>query len=199
MAPAADLLVGKVLTDRGTGTDSTILAGLDWALAHRCQVVSMSLGADVRDVSTVYHVVGRRALTAGTLIVAAAGNSASRSFGEPGFVGAPANSPSIMAVAAVDPALRVAEFSGRSHLMVGGKVDIAAPGVDVFSAWRMPARYHTLSGTSMAAPHVAGIAALWSQVTGATGTTLWSTLRRAARRLHLPLNDVGAGLVQAPR
>jgi hypothetical protein len=198
VAPAADILVGKVLSDRGYGTDTSVLAGINWAVANRCQVISMSLGADARDVSPAYETVGRRALAAGTLVVAAAGNNASRAFGENGYVSTPANSPSIMAVAAVDPRLAVAEFSARSNPVVGGKVDLAAPGVDVYSSWTLPRRYHIVSGTSMAAPHVAGLAALWSQATGATGTALWSTLRRAARRLHLPPADTGAGLAQAP-
>jgi subtilisin len=199
VAPAAEIMVGKVLSDRGSGTDTTVLAGMSWAIANGCRVISMSLGAEVRDVSPAYETAGRRALAAGTLIVAAAGNNASRDFGEDGFVGIPANSPSIMAVGALDPRLRVAEFSARSNPVVGGRVNITAPGLDVYSSWPQPRRYHVMSGTSMAAPHVAGLAALWSQATGATGTTLWSTLRRSARRLHLPPADVGAGLAQAPQ
>lgn len=191
--------MGKVLSNQGSGSDTSILAGMNWAIANGCRVISMSLGADVRTVSAAYEAVGRRALAAGTLIVAAAGNNARRSLGNTGFVGIPANSPSIMAVGAVDSRLRIAEFSARSNPVVGGQVDIAAPGVAVYSSWPMPQRYHTISGTSMATPHVAGIAALWSQSTGATGPTLWSALVRAATRLRLPSVDVGAGLAQAPQ
>jgi subtilisin family serine protease len=158
----------------------------------------MSLGADVDEVSTVYETVGRRALAAGTLVIAAAGNNADREAGDPGFVGIPANSPSIMAVGAVDQALDVAPFSARSSGRLGGQVDVAGPGVDVYSSWPMPERYNTISGTSMATPHVAGIAALWAQRTGARGEALWGALVRGAARLPLPSDDAGAGLVQAP-
>jgi subtilisin family serine protease len=198
IAADAEIFAGKVLSNQGSGTDTNILAGMSWAIANGCRVISMSLGANIRTVSTAYETVGRRALAAGTLIVAAAGNNASRRLGNPGFVGVPANSPSIMAVAAVDSQMGIADFSARSNPRAGGQVDIAAPGVAVYSTWPMPTRYNTISGTSMATPHVAGIAALWSEATGATGAALWADVSKAALRLSIPSVDVGVGLVQAP-
>ncbi len=203
VAHGADLFVGKVLklnplTGRATGPESGILAGMEWALANGCHVISMSLGVDIRRALPQYELIGRRALAAGALIIAAAGNNAKRSLANPGFVGAPANSPSIMAVAAVDNRLRVANFSAQSNPVDGGNIDIAGPGVAVHSSWPMATRYRAIDGTSMATPHVAGIAALWCKATGETGGALWSTLVRNARRLDLPTVDVGAGLVQAP-
>ncbi len=198
IASEARILVGKVLSNAGSGNDAGVLAGISWAIASGARVISMSLGADVNEVSPVYETVGRRALAAGALIVAAAGNNADRSAGDPGFVGVPANSPSILAVGAVDRALAVANFSARSSGLPGGQVDIVGPGVEVYSSWPRPERYNTISGTSMATPHVAGIAALWSQRTGATGESLWAQLVRGAGRLLLPSEDVGAGLVRAP-
>jgi subtilisin family serine protease len=191
--------IGKVLSDQGRGADGSILAGIDWAVGNKCAVISMSLGADVPTTTVAYEAAGQRALNAGSLIVAAAGNNANRSSGNLGFVGRPANSRSFMSVAAVDSSLKIANFSARdTALAAGTAVDIAGPGVAVYSTWLMPARYNTISGTSMATPHVAGIAALWAEATGARGAALWQRLIVNARSLGAPVVDVGRGLVQAP-
>ncbi len=195
----AEVFVGKVLSDEGSGTDAEILAGIAWAVRNRCQVISMSLGADTPEPSPAYTAAGRRALDRGSLIVAAAGNNADRRSGDVGFVGAPANSPDVLAVGALDRALAVAEFSARSTAVPGGQVDLAGPGVDVYSSWPMPVRYNTISGTSMATPHVAGLAALWAEETGYRGRDLWWALTRASRRLTAPSADVGGGMPIAPR
>ncbi|MGY1680970.1 S8 family serine peptidase [Geodermatophilus sp. SYSU D01176] len=138
VASDAEVLVAKVLSDEGSGTDAEILAGIAWAVRNGCQVVSMSLGADTPEPSPAYTAAGRRALGQGSLIVAAAGNNADRHAGDVGFVGVPANSPDVLAVGALDPALAVARFSARSTALPGGQVDLAAPGVDVFSSWPVP-------------------------------------------------------------
>jgi subtilisin family serine protease len=199
VAPEAEVFVGKVLSDEGSGTDAEILAGIAWAVRNRCQVISLSLGADTPEPSPAYTAAGRRALDQGSLVVAAAGNNADRGAGEVGFVGAPANSPDVLAVGALDAFLEVAWFSARSTAVPGGQVDLAAPGVDVYSSWPLPVRHRTISGTSMATPHVAGLAALWAEETGLRGRDLWWALDRASRRLALPSADVGSGLPLAPQ
>ncbi len=185
------IFVGKVLTNSGSGTQAQVLAGMNWAIANKCTVISMSLGAQI-PVQPSYTAAGSAALAAGCLIVAAAGNASNR----PGVIspaGAPANSPTIMSVAALDSALKVAVFSN------GGKVDIAAPGVHVFSSWPRPTLHNTISGTSMATPHVAGCAALWAQTNPSLrGAALRAKLIATAKHLPFPASDVGAGLVQAP-
>ncbi|WP_448642606.1 S8 family serine peptidase [Geodermatophilus sp. URMC 63] len=199
IASEAEVFIGKVLSDEGSGEDGGILAGIDWAVANGCAVLSMSLGADVAEAHPPYSAAGRRALQQGSLIIAAAGNNADRENGDFGFVGAPANSVEILAVGALDPRLVTAWFSARSLPAAGGEVDVAGPGVDVLSTWPMPTRYNTISGTSMATPHVAGLAALWAEATGRRGYELWATLTQASRRLTEPSVDVGSGLVLAPQ
>jgi subtilisin len=202
VAPNAEIHAGKVLSDAGSGTDAQILGGINWAIEGGCAVISMSLGAATRPgqpFSQVFETVAARAQRDGTLMIAAAGNESNRPMSiSP--VGHPANCPSIMAVAAIDVNLMVAPFSNRGLMPGGGQIDLAGPGVDVLSSYPMPTRYRRLSGTSMATPHVAGVAALLAEANpGARGAALAQLLTTRARRLaHLSSADVGAGLVQAP-
>ena len=178
---------GKVLSNSGSGSTASVLAGMNWAIANRCQVISMSLGGSGGE-QPAYTAAGRAALNNGLLIVAAAGNTGA---GTP--TGAPANSPTIMSVASLDPNLAPSSFSPT------GKIDIAAPGRDIFSSCPRPTRYKLSTGTSMAAPHVAGCAALWAEsAANLRGLALWRKLLATARRLPYPAVRVGAGLVQAP-
>ncbi|WP_438028627.1 S8 family peptidase [Sorangium sp. So ce233] len=192
VAHEAELYVGKVLSNQGSGADGGIMNGINWALENGCRIISMSLGS-ARPPVEAYRAIGERALNQGAIIVAAAGNDSRRSQGVIRPTGAPANSGTILAVAALDSSLRVADFSN------GGKIDIAAPGVDVASSWPLPRGYHTISGTSMATPHVAGVLALLMQADPhASAPEIWKRLQRMGRRLNAPASDVGFGLVQAP-
>jgi subtilisin family serine protease len=185
VAHKAQIFAGKVLSNTGSGMQAGILAGMNWAIANRCAVISMSLGGQI-PVQPSYTAAGQSALNNGCLIVAASGNSASTT-------GAPANSPTIMSVASLDQNLSPSSFSNF------GKVEIAAPGRDVFSSVPRPTRYGIKSGTSMATPHVAGCAALWAETSPSLrGMNLWNKLLATAQPLPFPASRVGKGLVQAP-
>ena len=179
------IYVGKVLSNSGSGSSASVLAGINWAIANRCAVISMSLGSQ-SPVQAAYTAAGTQALAKGCLIVAAAGNSAAAT-------GAPANSPTILSVASLDPNLAPSSFSNF------GKVQLAAPGRDVYSAAPRPKLNAIMSGTSMATPHVAGCAALWAQSSAQLrGQALWNMLLARALALPYSVARVGRGLVQAP-
>lgn len=199
IAYGAQIFVGKVLSNAGSGSDGGIIAGINWAVANKVPIISMSLGANVAQVHPPYAAAGRRALDKGSLIIAAAGNNAQRQQGNFGFVGAPANSPHILAVGALEQNLNLANFSARSLAVRGGQVDIAGPGFQVRSSWIQPLKYNTISGTSMATPHIAGLAALWAEAIGFRGRELWATLVQEGQRLLAPSIDVGSGLGLAPQ
>ncbi|MDX3662303.1 S8 family serine peptidase [Streptomyces sp. ID05-26A] len=199
VAHEAEIFAGKVLSNAGSGSDGGILGGIDWAVSNGCAIISMSLGADVpvnTPYSQIYETVAQRALAKGTLIIAAAGNASSRP-ARVAPVGHPARCPSIIAVAAIDVLRAIASFSSGSADKIG-QVDVCGPGVDVYSSFKLPQKYSRLRGTSMATPHVAGVAVLIAEKTGARGYELWARLVGTALRLPLPSTDIGSGLVQAP-
>ena len=195
VAGASTILAGKVLSNAGSGQGGWIINGINWAIQQKAVVISMSLGSSVPiggGFSPAYEQAGQAALAANVLIVAAAGNS-----GNSQPVGSPANCPSFMSVGALAQSLNLAPFSCTA-INPGQSVDIAAPGVGTFSSVPMPTRYGVKSGTSMATPHVAGCAVLWAQSSGLRGKALWNKLTATAANVSLPVNQVGAGLVQAP-
>jgi len=149
--------------------------------------MSMSPGG-ASPVQAAYTNAGAAALQRGLVIVAAAGNAG------PGVATyAPANSPTITAVASLDNGLAPSAFS------CARKINIAAPGRDVYSSVPRPTRCGFKSGTSMATPHVAGCAALRAQSSPALrGQALWNKLMASARPLPFPITRVGRGLVLAP-
>lgn len=199
VAYEAEIYAGKVLGEDGFGTDRSIIAGMEWALEEGCEIISMSLGGETElgeEPTEDYERIGDICLDSGTLVVAAAGNESERP-DHIAPVGTPANGSTIMAVGGVDRALSMYEGS-CGGINANQDVDIAAPGVRILST--LPkGEYGRFDGTSMATPHVAGIAALVAQSDRKyRGRSLWARLLQLAKPLDLPARDVGRGLVQAP-
>lgn len=202
VASDADLYIAKVLDDQANGSDGDILAGIDWAIRNGCAVVSMSLGTAVlagTAHSGVYEEIARRALAAGSLLIAAAGNSSARP-ARVAPVEHPANCPSIVSVGAVGPDLALAPFSNANEGAEDCGVDLVGPGIAVGSSVPRPTLYETQSGTSPAVPYVAGIAALLAEAhPEARGAALRDLLLERALALPNAERDAGAGLAQAPQ
>ncbi len=183
VAPMAKLYAVKVLDAEGNGGYSSVIAGIEWAVKKGIKVANMSLGADEGSEAL------KRAITAankaGLLIVAAAGNGG-------GPVGFPASYPETLAVGASDNKDAVAGFSSR-----GPEVDFIAPGVDVKSV-KMEGGWVELSGTSMATPHVAGLAALAVARGASTPAAVRAMLKKAATPLPgLAATLQGMGMIDA--
>jgi subtilisin family serine protease len=183
VAPLAKLYAVKVLDKDGNGGFADVIAGIEWAASHGIKVANMSLGAD--EGSEALKLAVAAATKAGLTIVAAAGNSG-------GPVGFPASYPETIAVAASDIKDGVADFSSR-----GPEVDFIAPGVDIKSV-NKDGGWMLLSGTSMATPHVAGLAALAVARGAATPAAVRAALRKAATPLpNLGPELQGAGMIDA--
>jgi len=207
VAYESNIFIGKVLSDSGNGFTSSILDGIDWALEKECHVISLSLGSPVaigEKPSAIFEHVGRKALERGTLIVAAAGNDSQRPNYLPKPVSSPANVESIMAISALNENLSIANFSNAGlNAGDGGKVDISAPGVNIFSSYSKNGKegklYKTMSGTSMATPHVSGVLALYFEAfPNLTAAEIWLKIEKNSQELNNQRRrDVGAGMVQA--
>ncbi len=201
VANEAEIYTAKVLNNQGSGAQAWILDGITWAVNNQCRVLSLSLGSRVypgQRYDMAYERAAQYALSKGAVVVAAAGNDSRRSRHQYSPVSSPADCPSILAVGALDEQLQVADFSNRA-LNKGGEVDLAAPGVAIYSSWPMPTGHRTVSGTSMATPFVAGIAAMLCEKQPAgTPSSIVSQLKEMAKRLSQLPEDVGAGLTLAP-
>ncbi|MFF6822993.1 S8 family serine peptidase [Streptomyces longwoodensis] len=203
VAPGAALAVGKVLGDQGSGSESQIIAGMEWAAREvRADVVSLSLGTTEPSDGTdpMARAVDTLSAETGALFVVAAGNT-----GTPSSIGSPGAADAALTVGAVDSADRPAPFTsaGPRHGDNALKPDLSAPGVDILAARSRltdgSGPYTTLSGTSMAAPHVAGVAALLAeQHPDWSGARLKDALMSTSAPLDAPAYTVGAGRVSVP-
>ena len=182
------LMAVKVMNDSGEGTDVTVALGLNWAVDHGADIVTMSLGVD--GMSTVLQNAVTYASEHGVVMVAASGNSGDS------HVSFPASYPQVIAVGAVDESNRRATFSNW-----GPGLELMAPGVQIYST-RGDSGYQYLSGTSTAAPSVAGVAGLMLSVNPAlTPVRIREVLNSTATDLSTTGYDTttGWGIVNAFR
>jgi subtilisin family serine protease len=151
VAPAAEIISCKVLGNNGSGSLTHVAEAIDFAVEAQVHIIVMSLGCPISQ--DYLRSACKRAYDAGVAVVCAAGNDG-------GSVNYPAAYDSVVAVGAVDREGNVCEFSCR-----GKEIAVAAPGFQITSAW-VGGKYATLSGTSMAAPFVAGTLALYAAQCG---------------------------------
>jgi subtilisin family serine protease len=152
IAKNVTLVAVRVLNCQGSGTTSGVIAGIDWVTANRVlpAVANMSLGGGL---STTLNQAVARSVAAGVTFAVAAGNSTADACSS-----SPSSEPSAITVGATDITDGFASFSN-----FGSCVDINAPGVNITSDWYSSnTATNTISGTSMATPHVTGAAALYS-------------------------------------
>jgi thermitase len=187
VAPGVSLMGVKVLAKNGSGTDETVAAGIDWAREKGAHVINMSLGGS--EPSAPMSNAVQAAYDAGVFLACATGN-------DNGKIGYPAADPGCTAVGATNSSNGRAYFSNY-----GPQIDIAAPGTQILSMYK--GSYASLDGTSMATPHVAGVAALVFSVsaTGTSGVAVRNTLTSTAQDLGTAGWDqfFGHGLVRADR
>jgi subtilisin len=194
VAPLASLYAVKVLDQNGSGQFSWIIAGIDWCIQNRMHIVSMSLGGP--SAPAALEAMCNTAWDKGLLLVAAAGNDGLRNRVPPATsnVGFPAKYRNVIAVSAIDSANVIAPFSST-----GPEVDVCAPGVTVLSD-KLGGGTTTMSGTSMACPCVAGVAAVaWGSHRFSDNEQIWNLLAFTVDNLGLPGWDLffGYGRVNA--
>jgi type VII secretion-associated serine protease mycosin len=197
VAPAASLMPVKVLDSQGNGSTYNVAAGIEWAADHGATVINLSLGS-VSSSSTLKAALDY-AYNRGVLLVAAGGNCGDSAYflngcsyqDQPVYPAAYAN---VMAVASTDSSDNQSSFSNQ-----GSYIEIAAPGSSIYSTYPSSG-YTTLSGTSMATPHVAGLAALiWSQNPSWSNEEVRAQIRNTAQDLGASGRDnqFGYGRINA--
>jgi len=172
MAGGSRLMVVKVLDDYGNGWYSDLAKGVVYAVDNGADIINLSVGGRRDTKDGILRMAVDYATAHGVLIVAAVGNVADDGYDKVLY---PAAYEDVLAVAATDQGDAHAGFSNH-----GPEVDVAAPGKDIYSTW-YTYDYRFESGTSMAAPHVSGLAALiWSARPNLTVAQVTETITSTA-------------------
>ena len=186
VAPQVNLFAVKVLDENGRGSIADIVRGLDWCVQNKMQVVNMSFGSNRP--SAAFHQAVKAAAGAGIVLVAAAGNDGSKN-----SVDYPAVYPETIAIGGINERNQLFIFSSQ-----GPEIDLVAPATRVLSTAR-GGGYEKMSGTSMAAAHVTGVAALLiAHNPEKDSTGIFKSLKTTAENIKgLKSSQQGAGLVRA--
>lgn len=191
IAQGAKILAYRALNAAGSGTFATTIDAIDRAVADGAHVINMSLGSSGAPPDNPLNLAVREAVKKGVLVVASAGNNGPQL----GTISSPGNEELALTVGALQSNDKVAAFSSRGPTRISFtlKPDVSAPGVDILSA--VPGGGHLrLSGTSMAAPHVAGIAAIYrEQMPQSDVLALKARIIQSAQSLNQPLWHTGMG------
>lgn len=205
VADGVQLLNGKVLDSSGYGTESSVMAGMQWAVQAGARIVNMSLGAGVTDgTDPLSALLDSLTAQTGVLFVVAAGND-----GAAMQVETPAAAASALAVGAVDSSYHMASFSSAGPRLEDAAVkpEVTAPGVGIIAARArntslgspVDDNYTKMSGTSMATPHVAGTAALFAQShPNWHAAELKALITSSAKDTGAPWYQQGTGCVDVP-
>ncbi|RXT08159.1 S8 family peptidase [Ammoniphilus sp. CFH 90114] len=187
VSPKAALYALKAFDADGTASLTDIAQAIDWAIDNNIRILNLSFGS--RDTSKILHQAIKAALKKGILMIASAGNSSET-------LDYPARHPEVLAVGAINKNGRVPSFSN-----FGKTLNYVEPGVDILSTWPESPNYNTLSGTSMATPHLTGICALLlSQAPELTPSQIKRILDRSAQKLpRISSRKQGRGIVKVNR
>ena len=195
----ANLYSLKVLDRNENGEDGNVINAIDWAIENGINVINVSIVRRLLRKEVMYSIVLEEIASVGldkkSIVVGAVGNHANRPYDKAPVAG-PASCPSIIAVTAIDENLNPYYESNSQIEKNGPKVDIAGPGANILSCSIKNNDFDWFSGTSLAAPFVTGIAALyWERNPNASGREIWAKICQNAAELNHPAEDVGEGLV----
>ena len=206
VAPGATLLVARVFDQDSlnpaddTSSYAQVTGGVEWLISNGAQIINLSLGALEGDADAYWKTKVDIWNALGVVVVSAIGNSGPAA----STSSSPGNVPNAIGVGAVDVSDNIANFSSRGPIIWGSvsytKPDVCAPGVAIKSSY-IDGSYKTMSGTSMACPHVAGVIALMLQANPTLGAEEIKTIikNNSERKsgVSYPSNDYGWGRVDA--
>lgn len=203
----SDIFVCKVLDDNGYGDQVDVIEGINWAISQGCKIISLSLGRKDKKnkaYKVAYEEVIKRAFENGAIVVCAVGNNSNRKRHIQKAIDSPSDSPSAIAVGGINIDQKISNYSNRAKTGLRQTIDFVAPADDIYSLWSRtapnPSFYKTESGTSMAAPFVAGLVALYIEKypTRSPQQIIETIIHdKPFKQGDWKVKDVGEGLIKA--